>query len=460
MANLIRLLLILLISVKAFSQDIQFETKFSKSLAVYQFLSSLSSRAPDNPYKKLFNLSSFNTKKYSDLIHEFELLKLNFEYEFDAYPIDQKIGGYSESFLKRNLGLSNDLQEFKLRSLGLVPNADLLKLCDLLMAFTPVYETVIYQPSKQHFQQQLNGITNLIKSTNLNNHFTIASKFFNSSWDPSIPFVFCFYPLPNSRRFTATAVNDVSISAIPDTLDSYNGLLSVMLHEMSHILFDEKPLETWKQIDEWFTSNPSRVSRYAYNLFNEVLATAVANGYLYAQLNGKENPGGWYGVKYINLMAKQVYPVVKEYLANQKSIDQNFVNSYISLFEQHFSGWLIEMDHLMMGRRVLSENAADFSSINRKFRSASQNGNEISTAAIVEMKKHPTTKMIIVNKNNAEKLELIKNNFNELKDWQFDPKRDFVYSAFLQDKTWLIVLNNVNGTIEEKLQNAVITPPK
>lgn len=340
--------------------------------------------------------------------------------------------------------------------MGLIPNTDLLKLTDLLFAFTPVYEAVIYQPDKKHFDEQLKGIDDLMKSTNLNHYFTLASAFFNSSWDASVPFIFCFYPLPASRSFTATAISNVAISAIPDSLDSYFSLLSVMLHEMSHILYDEKPLALWKQVDEWFNSNPSKVSRYAYNLFNEAMATAVGNGYLHTQLTGKENPGSWYGVKYISLMAKDVYPVVKDYIVNHRSIDQNFMNQYIGLFEKDFPVWLTDLDFVMMGRYVLSENPADFNFIDRKYRSAHENKNEITKSSITEMKKHPATKVIIINKDNADECRIIKDNINELKDWQPEADKDFSYTVFLKDKTWLIIINNVKGTIEENISKMVI----
>jgi hypothetical protein len=44
----------------------------------------------------------------------------------------------------------------------------------------------------------------------------------------------------------------------------------------------------------------------------------------------------------------------------------------------------------------------------------------------------------------------------ELNAWRYNANKDFVYSKFLEDKTWLIILNNVNGTTEEKLKALVV----
>jgi len=72
------------------------------------------------------------------------------------------------------------------------------------------------------------------------------------------------------------------------------------------------------------------------------------------------------------------------------------------------------------------------------------------------MKTHRGTKVIVVNSNNKTTLQLIKNTFIGLEEWHYDSNEDFVYTKFLADKTWLIILNNVNGTTEEKLKTLVM----
>src|SRR6476660_7056186 len=270
---------VLLTSMKAESQEIKIETKFSEPFAVFQFLNSLSVKTPDNVFKKLFRNSDFNSPTYTNLVARFDSLNLDYSYEFGDYPAGQKMGIDVPFFLKRNLILSDNVQDFKLRSMGLVPNEALIELTVLIKQFTPVYDAVIYQPAKLKFGEQLKGISDLVKSSNLNYYFFQALQFYHSSWDFSVPFIFCFYPLPYSKGFPATAVSNVAINAIADSLDTYNGLLSVMMHEISHVLYDERSKALWNETDKWFVSDSSRTSRYAYSLFNEAMATAVGNGY-------------------------------------------------------------------------------------------------------------------------------------------------------------------------------------
>ena len=451
--------LLFLTCLTGFSQDAQFETKFAEPFAVYRFLNSLSAKASDNVYKRLFNLSNFAAHTYTDLIAQFDSLNIDYNYDFTDYPAGQKVGIDVPNLLRRNLILYDSIQDFKIRSMGLLPNWKLLRLIDLLKDFTPVYRAVIYEPCKSKFEEQLQGVSDLIKSSHINYYFTEALQFYNSSWDVSIPFVFCFYPLPNSRGFTATAVSNVAISAVADSLDNYKALLSVMLHEVAHVVYDERPLSLWNQLEEWFNSNPSKVTRYANSLFNEAMATAVGNGYLAAQLNGKEDTTRrWYGVKYISMMAKRAYPLVKEYITARRPIDRDFVNRYVRLYEEHFSGWIYDPQYLMRGRLLLSEKAADFDIVRRLYEPApgDENEEEISEPILKKMTANHCTKVIVVNSNNEKELQLIKNSFHGLKTWRYDSNKDFVYSKFLEDRTWLIIMNNINGTTEEKLKTLVV----
>ena len=446
-------------AVKTYSQDVQFQTKFSEPFAVLQFMESLSLKSPDNVYKKLFNHSHFSNKTSTDLIGQFDSLYIGYSYDFTDYPAGQKIGIDVSYLLSRNLILCDSLQDFKLRSMGLIPQARLIKLVNLIKQFTPIYEAVIYKPSKLRFEEELRGVSDLIKSSNINYYFTQALQFYNSSWDVSIPFIFCFYPLPNSRGFTATAVSNVAISAVADSLDNYKVLLSVMLHEISHILYDERSLSLWNQMEEWFNSNPSKVKRYANSLFNEAMATAVGNGYLAAQLNGKEDTTRrWYGIKYISMMAKTAYPLVKQYIEARRPMDRDFVNQYIQLYEEHYSDWLYDPLYLMRGRLLITDNVADIDTVHRLYQPApgDETEKEISEPILKKLAANHGTKLLIVNSDNKEKLQLIKNSLNELKTWHYDADKDFIYYKFLEDNTWLIVLNNINGTTREKLTHLII----
>lgn len=274
--------------------------------------------------------------------------------------------------------------------------------------------------------------------------------FYNSSWDNSIPFEIAFYPLPNSQSFTAQAFYNNFISAIQTNLKDYKDLFSVMLHETFHIIYDEQSLEVKKDIDSYFKQNTSENSNYSYQILNEVLATALGNGYVYEKLDGKIDSNDWYYHPYIDLLARKIYPLVTDYIAQKKPMDRNFIDSYIKIYDENFPNWINELENVMTYRYVISENQDDFNSIRKIFwyRSSEEYDTEITENSINKMRKTPLTKLLIVSKNNSTKLNLIKKNFPELKNWKFNADKDFSYKILLEDKSQLILLNQRKSTIE------------
>lgn len=445
-------IIFLLLTQFMWGQKIHFNIKYSEPLAVFVFMQNLSDNYPANTFKSEFKKSKYNNDTYKNLIAKFNNLAIDYSYQFEEFPYASKTPMQTRDILKKNLIESNNLNDFKLRSIGIVPNNVLNDLTTYIAEFTTVYNELIYQPNKDKFERQLYEIKDYANNHQLENYFETGLLFYNSSWDPSIPFEIAFYPFPDSDYFTAQAFYNNFISAIQTNLKDYKDLFSVMLHETYHIIYNEESLEVKVQIDEAFKKNPSKYSNYAYLLMNEVLATALGNGYVYETLNGKPDANDWYFHKYIHLMARKIYPLVKEYIIEKRSIDKNFVDQYILLYEINFPSWINEFANIMSYRYVISENTNDFTTIRRKFRyrSMEENETEISHSSIQKMKKTLLTKVIIVS-NNPQKLSLIKTEFTELKNWKYFSDKEFVQKIFLEDKSQLIIINQKKSTLDKLL---------
>ncbi|WDF59243.1 hypothetical protein PQ462_21330 [Flavobacterium sp. KACC 22758] len=448
------LLAFLFLTFFAFGQKTTFKIKYSEQLAVFVFLQNLSENYPDNVFKTEFQKSKYNFEKYKNVISKFDKLILDYSCRFEEFPYGSKKTMQTEDILKKNLIETRDLGSFKIRSVGIIPSKTLIDLAESISEFTPIYNELIYNPNKEKFEKQLEEITKYSNEHHIGNYFNTGLVFYNSSWDNVIPFEIAFYPLPNSKGFTAQAFCNNAISAIQTDLKSYKDLFSVMMHEIYHIIYDEQSLEVKTQIDTYFKENKSKCSNYAYQLMNEVLATDLGNGYVYEQLDGKTDTYDWYNRKYINLMAKQIYPLVKEYIDEKKPMDKNFIDKYIQTYEVNFPDWINELDNIMTYRYVLSENENDFTAIGRMFRyrSRTQYDSEITGTSIEKMKETPLTKVIIISKNNSQKLKLIKSKFKELKKWQFKADKEFAEKILLDDKSQLIVINQKESTIESLIK--------
>lgn len=443
----------------ASGQGPKFEIKFSEPLAVFVYVERLSSKYPDNTFKKQFLNSLYNREKYKNLLLQYDTLRINYTYDYEEFPYASKTPGMTEALIKRNLATSANLKEFKRRSIGVIPNANLLQLSAILYEFQQVYRELVYQPLKTKFEKQLTEITDFIKTKNIADYFDKGLFFYKSYWEESLPFEITFYPMPGNE-IAAEAFFNNAVSSLQTDSKNYTVLMSVMLHEIFHILYDEQPLPVKSNISKWFAASSSTCSIYAYHLLNEALATALGNGFVYESLHGKPDEEDWYNWKYIDKMAKKIYPTVHDYVVQKKAIDLAFVNTYIKLYEENFSTWLNELDNLMCYRYVLTDNADDFRVINQKFPHASfsQYEDKITENSVDKLKASAITKVIFVSKENEARLLMIKKRFPELKAWKYKAKQDFLHSVFLEDKTQLIIVNTVKKSTEEMLNGLVLLP--
>jgi len=450
--KIILAILTLFLANCAFSQNTpEIKIAYSKLLATYDFVKQLSNNYPDNKYKQVFKESAFNKKHYNDLINQLDSLNIYESYDFQGYPIGQKRPVMTTSLIQRNLINSNSVADFKKTTFGIIPNSELLPLSNIISEFEPVYNQLVFMPNQNEFETKLNELKDFVTKANLSFFFEKGLTFYNADWDNSIPIDIAIIPSIKENGFTATAFLNNAVSEVPLKFKQNDVLFSVLMHEIYHSVYNEQSLEFKQKIETWFDSNPSKNSQYAYLLLNEALATALGNGYVFEQLNGTVDKEDWYFNKYINLMAKEIYPLVKEYLDNNKPMDKRFVDEYIGIYDKQFSGWLNELDNLLTNRYVITDNPNDFNYFRKNYRysSISQSEVPLTQTALERMKNTPITKIIIVSSDHQHKLELIKNTFDELKNWKFNLKQEFTYPIDLKDKTKLIIINQHKSTIDE-----------
>ncbi|MDR2206845.1 MAG: hypothetical protein LBE36_11905 [Flavobacteriaceae bacterium] len=424
---------------------------YSKWLATYDFVKNLSDNYPDNGFKQVFRASKFYNPHYTDLIKRFDTLKLDESYNFQDFPEGLKTPFQSIDFIKKNLITATSIEQFKTETFGVVPNSELFAFSEILSEFKPIYDELIYFPHQNEFENQLVELKDYVQKSNLEKFFEQGLIFYGSAWDNSVPMDIAIIPSIEKDRFNAGAFLNTAFGKIPLNIKEIGNddLFSVLMHEIYHILYDAQPLEFKLKIQSWFNKNPSKNSQYAYLLLNEVLATATGNGYVYEHLNGKPYEGDWYNFKYFNLLAKQIYPMVKDYINQQKTIDQDFVNQYIAFYDA-FPDWSNELDNLFRNRYVLSDNPKDIDYFRKNYVASHGIDEDVfSQSNLEKLKEARLTKVIIISSDHKDKLSRVKSIFPELKNLKYNARKEFVYTADLQDKTKLIIINKHSTSLEK-----------
>ncbi|NAS30194.1 hypothetical protein GTQ40_04350 [Flavobacteriaceae bacterium R38] len=426
-----------------YSQEIEIQVKFSKKNAVLIFLENLSEN-DENEFKTLFGKSNYNTSENNRYIEDFKNLNWYFS----------KNGFKSTRYFKSIIIKNDTWGDIRNLAIGLFSDKILDKLIFLLQHFEPIYDELVYRPSKANFINQLSTIDKLVKEKNVSALFTKVKTFFNSYWNNKSPLIITFYPIPNALGFKAKTYGNTVTSGIPDTYNDFSTLLSVIVHEVSHLLYYNSKEETRKEINEAFKSHISKGALYAKLLFDEATATAIGNGVVYKQIAGHIDKGSWYFHKYIDLMAKEMSDLTEGYLNGNKTIDSNYINIYIKKYESNFFGWLGEPENLMTYHTILANEKSHVEYLRSKFRYGNiyDNHEPITIEKLKKWKDITLTKIILVDRNHKKIIDDIKKVFSEV-NIPLDYRVNFIYNTLLKDKTQLILINAFDKKINEMIDN-------
>lgn len=455
MKKIITLLLVLATSTSSVfaQQPVEFKLSCSEPYAVYDFITKISDNYPDNELKSIFSNSKYNAEAFKKQIADFEQLPIDYTYAFTQYPSPLKTGLMSRDMLERNLAISQTIADFRNKSLGLIPNEYLSVFSETLENFLPIYRELVFEPNKTAFEVQKNNLQNYIKNNQFSDFFQTGLTFYNTNWDKNIPFELNLLPSLDKGNLGARAFINVAVCEAPLDLKDHVSFFSVAMHEIYHIVYDNQSLQMKENIQKWFNETKSPNSQYALLLMNEVLATALGNGYVIEQINKKADEGEWYANKYVSEMAKAIYPVLKKYIEDKKPMDEAFVKAYVNTYDTQFPQWNNELSHLFAYRYIVADTPSDWSYFRRNFRKYSNNrmGAPVSATEVEKTMAMPITKVVVISQNHEQKLNLLKDYFDILKNKKLNPKTEFIEIFNLPDNTKLFIINRHKSTVEEMM---------
>jgi hypothetical protein len=290
-------------------------------------------------------ISSEDTADLNGLIKKFSSLDLDHTYTLDQYPAQRQKPRSSAGLIKIAAVQASDMADFFDRIAGILPNEQLLVLKDVLKQAEFYYDELIFKNSKVAIEKQLAELKLYNYKTKA--AFLRLKTFYGTTWPENFPFTVAIYPIPGSLgNTTATPHNNSLVMGLLTGETNYASRIGVAMHEIGHVLYEEQPLALQWKLDSAFMSNSSLSAPYAYSYIDEALATACGNGWMYEFLTGHLDNTDWYNDVYIDKYARALYPMVKGYIDNFKTIDRRFINSAITIFEQQFPDAAYEYDNI------------------------------------------------------------------------------------------------------------------
>jgi hypothetical protein len=450
----------LLIFKLCWSQQIV-QVKYSKPFALIKFLETAKGGVSISKTFKHQIDTSYLSKDtaFLNILDRYTSLNLDYVYSKDQYPEKRKHINSTWDLLSIAAITANTNEEFFEKIIGLYPNSDYLKLKQAVTAVEPFYDAFIYsKKNKSVIKDKVRELQAL--SPKLNQLFDKFKIFYGSTWDKSIPFNLAIYPIEGNRgQTTATPhANSLEMGFLTKEDDNFE-LLSIGMHEMCHVLYDEQSLIKQQRIDSVFMDSTNTYYKMAYRYFDEALATALGNGYAYKYLSNELDSGEWYNDRYINLYAKALYPLIEQYLNQNRFIDKEFILKSIDLFKQTFPNAVYDIEPLLIKVDVYFDADTDQERqkisgiLNNTFRIYSSNTSTPinDKISLNNIKQSQETQFIVIHKNQVKNMALLKPLFKTLATLPAN-KKNLLISFLDKNKRAVFIIQAENET---KLKEAI-----
>ncbi len=438
------ILFLVFLSQISFGQNVQsFIFNESEVYGVLNFMQTASGmQGTSSTYREFIDKNLSKDKNFQQFVNDFKKINFNERIKRQDYP---KSRGYGKSYLNLIVPQavkSKNLQEFNERITGIFPVNEQISLLNILQKSESYFKKYVWNDSNPKVKKQLQKLKKYDKICS--EFFVKFSHFYQSSWSSEIPFYVSVYPIPvKSGTTTATPHGNALCVGILTDFDDTAGTISVSLHEMCHILYNEQSKEFQFELEKYFKENPSPYSKLAYSYFNEAMATVLGNGYAYKILNGKLDNSDWYNNSVINGFAKSIYPLTEKYLNENKSFDRNFINEIIEKFGKTFPNSIYEYEPNFNTINILTDKLSGNDIYDYFFEYF--DANELGVSSPLEnvsdsptVKDSDSTLLFILDNNQQNFFEELKLAFPLLKTIDYNDKIQNI--SFIDEKQRMIVI--------------------
>jgi hypothetical protein len=315
-----------------------FEVKYSPMLSQLRYLEAAAKTSHYSvTYRSaiLKNIKADEKILFQQIVEDFQRIKLNYNFQWEQYPESRH--SYRTIYDLVNIAAVNsvDLDDFSRRLIGMIPNDDYIALLKVFERIKPFHDDLL----KKYEDKTKKQIKNYVPyQEKLGYLFDKVSHFYGTDWNPKTPFVVCLYPIPGREGISSATPhgNTLVCGFWGDKENDYKSRLSVITHEMCHILYDGQSADNQSNIERWMNESKSPYRKLAYQYLDEGLATAVGNGWAFEEIHAFVDSSSWYADEIIDKYGHALFPLVKSYMRTGKTIDSIFIKEAIAVFEKEF----------------------------------------------------------------------------------------------------------------------------
>lgn len=412
------------LTFQSFGQNNFIQIENNKTLDLFNFLeTSFEQVGTSKSFQKYISDSLSQNKKFNMLVDSYSKLRLRYSIKQQEFPEKRTSSIPIKNLLWVAASNASSIDDFSLRIIGILPHQTHNQFIEILKEIEHYYEDLIWNREQDNIlriQNQLINYKNQISDTYLK-----ISQFYNTPWNTDIPFKIMLYPIPLKEGNTTAYQkgNALICGFLSHDENEYKAQLGIIIHEMCHLLYREQSAEFQHKMEEWFTNSTSPYASLAYTFIDEGLATALGNGWAYKQIHKKLDPKEWYNNKHIDGFAHAIFPLIEEYMNSGKSLDQEFVNTAIELFEQTFPKATVETA-ILMNSLLLFANSEKETEIDKiadtlydyfNIRSMWLSTPVLSTSSIKKFDEKETTKLFVIDSDNVNAIIGLQEHFPHLK---------------------------------------------
>ncbi|MGE3724827.1 MAG: hypothetical protein AB7I41_04700 [Candidatus Sericytochromatia bacterium] len=236
---------------------------------------------------------------------------------------------------------ARDFSDYQSRVSLLMPPSDAEQMTDILNHFFPRFEAWWQAEAAAKTEKAAQEFLQLLQTHQLTDLAEKTAHFYGSQVPEGgiLNFHFVFRPSGQSNSGTQNGEqieNHSLVEVMPEK--PLQNQVAVILHELNHYFYGRSAKSTHASLVGWFASRPEAWAIPAYNLLNEVIATALANGLVMRKMLSEvrfsqylKTPGSFYYDAYIDPVAKSLMPRLAKALNQKETLDSpGFLSDYLA----------------------------------------------------------------------------------------------------------------------------------